>query len=459
MELSFWQYAGMVAALSLVFGLGIYSAWRVHSSEDFSVCDRNSGRVMVAGTIMGTLIGGASTVGTAQLAFLHGISAWWFTLGGGLGCLFIALFLVRPMRESSLETVPQFLARSFGPASGAVAALFLSLGMFLNVVPQIFSSVALLDSWLPLDWRLAAIATVLLMVLYVVFGGLWGTGLMGISKVVLTGAGMLAAGSIALYFMDGVSGVVSSYPAFPWFSLFGRGINQDLAAAVSMLVGVFSSQIYFQAIFSGRDVKEARGGAFISAVMVPLIGLGAILVGLYMNLAHPDISPAQALPMFIMEYLPPWLGGVIFATLLLATVGTGAGLTLGISTMLSRDIFQRIFSRTKDTRMLFVFRFFIIAVLLVGLLVVYWSGGEALILDWSYLSLGMRGAAVCFPLLACIFLKDKIPPRAGFWSLLLGPAAVLVAMILPITVHPLYPGLAVSALVLLLGLLIKNSNR
>ncbi len=50
---------------------------------------------MIIGTIVGTLVGGASTVGTAELAFNHGFSALWFTLGGGIGCLIMgALFLI-----------------------------------------------------------------------------------------------------------------------------------------------------------------------------------------------------------------------------------------------------------------------------------------------------------------------------------------------------------------------------
>ena len=46
---------------------------------------------VVAGLIMGTLVGGSSTVGTAQLAYNYGMSAWWFTLGGGIACLVLAV--------------------------------------------------------------------------------------------------------------------------------------------------------------------------------------------------------------------------------------------------------------------------------------------------------------------------------------------------------------------------------
>ena len=38
------------------------------------------GAAVVAGTIMGIMVGGNATIGTAQLAFLYGLDAWWFCI-------------------------------------------------------------------------------------------------------------------------------------------------------------------------------------------------------------------------------------------------------------------------------------------------------------------------------------------------------------------------------------------
>ncbi len=456
MELTPQHLAGAVLALALVLGVGIYAGHKVHNSVDFSVTGRRSGSALVAGTIMGTLIGGASTVGTAQLAFLFGFSAWWFTLGGGLACLFMGIFLVRPLRETHFETIPQFLSSSFGPAAGVMAALFVSLGMFINIVPQVISSAALLRSIFPLNGVLAAFIAVGLMAGYVIFGGLWGTGMMGVCKVLLTAISLLAVGGLALYNLEGFSGMLHAFPRYPWFSLFGRGVNTDLAAAFSLLVGVLSSQIYFQAIFSSRDIRAARGGTLISAFLGPAIGFGGILVGMYMRTASPDIIPAMALPLFIIHYIPPWFAGMMLATLLLAAVGTGAGLTLGVSTMLSRDIFQRIRPEANDQVVLLVFRLFIILIMLLALLTIYFTGSDVIILQWSYLSLGLRGATICFPLLFVIFLKDRISPRAGRRAILWGPLSVILGTLAGISLNPLFIGLSISLGLLLLDLLFNQ---
>lgn len=76
------HYIGAIVVLVLITAVGIYSGRCVSSAGDFASGGRKAGIGVVAGSIIGTLVGGASTIGTAQLAFNYGFSAWWFTLGG-----------------------------------------------------------------------------------------------------------------------------------------------------------------------------------------------------------------------------------------------------------------------------------------------------------------------------------------------------------------------------------------
>ncbi|MFR7893950.1 MAG: hypothetical protein ACLU38_07580 [Dysosmobacter sp.] len=57
------------ATLILMIGLGICSGRKVSGAADFDTGGGRAGAIMVAGTIIGTLVGGSSTIGTAELAF------------------------------------------------------------------------------------------------------------------------------------------------------------------------------------------------------------------------------------------------------------------------------------------------------------------------------------------------------------------------------------------------------
>jgi SSS family solute:Na+ symporter len=448
--------------LLLATGLGVYSSNRVHSASDFSVGGRLVTAPVVAGTIVGTLVGGASTIGTAQLAFEYGLSAWWFTLGGGIACLILGLFLAKPLRQSGASTGPGFLARTYGPQAGLLATIFSSLGILLNIVGQLLAAVALLVSVLGINPQLAAVIAVGVIIVYVVFGGVWSTGLVGSLKVGLLYISVVGVGLLAYHLAGGLSGFRATFPAYPWFSLFGRGVGPDLAAGFSLIVGVLSTQTYLQAIFSGRDVNASRRGALISALIIPPIGLAGIGVGLFMRATTPTINPSAALPLFILQQLPDWFGGLVLATLFIATIGTGAGLVLGISTMFAEDIYRKMVApQASDRQMLRVSRLAVIGFTGLGFLFV--SGNlNSLILEWSFLSMGLRGATICFPLLGAIFWGQYIRPRAGLLAIALGPlSAILWAIFGWPVIDPLYIGLSISLGSLVLGSLpiVSKSGR
>lgn len=442
----------MIFTLCLVTFVGVFSLRRIKSASDFSVGGRAITAPLVVGTIMGTLVGGASTIGTSQLAFNYGLSAWWFTLGAGIGCLLLGLFLAKPLRESGATTGPGFLAEVYGDKAGLLASIFSSAGIFLNIIAQILAAVALITSISPMAPFAAALTAVFLVITYVIFGGVWGTGLVGTLKVFLLYISMVVVGVTAFHLAGGIPGYLNAFEPFPWFSLFGRGMGVDLAAVFSMVVGVLSTQTYLQAMFSGKNVRESRLGAVISGLIIPPIGIAGILVGMYMRSSFPGIESREALPLFVLNFLPDWLGGIIIATLLVAVIGTGAGLVLGVSTMLSQDIFKNFFYPAASERQVLLFsRMSIIGVTVLTLFFVA-GNMNSLILKWSFLSMGLRGATICFPLLGAVFFRKLISSQAGAAAVFLGPLSTVVCALLGFnSIDPLFIGLIVSFVVLLIG--------
>ena len=89
-------YVGLIATLAVIVGLSIWSGTKAKTGGKI-------GTPVVAGLIMGTLVGGSSTVGTAQLAYSFGLSAWWFTLGAGIACVILALVYAKPLRRANCQ--------------------------------------------------------------------------------------------------------------------------------------------------------------------------------------------------------------------------------------------------------------------------------------------------------------------------------------------------------------------
>ena len=111
-----------------------------------------------------------------------------------------------------------------------------------------------------------------------------------------------------------------------------------------MVAGVLSAQIYLQAIFSANTIKQARNGAFISAVTIPPIGILGIIIGFYLraNFSELEGCSAQALPFFFSQSLPPVVAALCSAGLLMIVLGTGSGLVLGVTTNIYVDLVAKL---------------------------------------------------------------------------------------------------------------------
>lgn len=448
MTLSSAHILSLTITLLAVTMVGISAARKVNTANDFTVGGNSSGSLLVAGTIIGTIVGGAATIGTAQLAYTVGLSAWWFTLGGGLALLLLARFYARPLRASKLQTIPQFLVLHFGPAAGPLVTIASSLGIFFSVVANILAAVPLTVAVFQLTTVQAVAVLFILIIAYVFFGGVWGTGLVGIIKTLLL---LLVLGNVAVTAyqgMGGWSGYQATFAPFPWFSLFGRGMWLDIASGLSLIIGTLTTQTYIQAVYAARDVKTARNGALLAAIITLPMGIPAIMAGLYMRAHFPELAPIDALPQFILTQLPDWLGGIALAALLLASIGSAAGLALGMSSMLSRDILAKWSPRGST---LLINRALVLVIALTASCLA--AGNlKSLVLDWNFLSMSLRGAGVFLPFTAAIFWPQRIAPSVAISSMALGTAASLGAKLLfPQGLDPLYAGILTSGIVLIAG--------
>jgi solute:Na+ symporter, SSS family len=449
------QLASLVFTTFAVVGLGAFSARTIKSAEGYSLNGRSAGVGLITGGITGTVIGGSATVGTAQMAAVFGLSAWWFTLGSGLALIILAAFYAQPLRRTGLATIPQYLSKIYGHQAGVLASLISSLGILFSIVASALSGIHLIAAIFATSHTSAAAIIVLLVIAYVVFGGMKGAGVSGLLKMMVLGVALLVAGlaaTVSLYRMPDLS---TSLPMYPWFSLLGRGTAETAGNALSLLVGVICTQTYVQAVYSASDARTAAIGTITAAVITIPVGLPSIAVGMFMHLQHPDIAPVLALPVYLMTYMPGWIGGIGLAGILLSIVGSIAGLALGIGTMIANDIGRDLFGVRSDARVLLINRTSVAAVTCVALVIALCSL-NSYVLDWNYMSMALRGGGVFLPLSLAVFRPGALDARWSTISMLASTvAAVLCWFILPGSINPLFAGLAVSCGLISLALLAR----
>ena len=413
-----------VALVTAVIALtALISGLKVRSTREFTVTGRRATWPIVSGIIVGALVGGSSTVGTAQAAFVYGLPAWWFTLGAGIGCVILGTIFVRPLRRTEAETLPQFLVASFGNPIRPLVAVCDSIGIFITIPGQAASAITLLA--VLLHWPIApTVALVIALVIaYVFTGGAISAGVAGFVKLIISFTALFIFGIVAIYLAGGPSALYTALPT-KYFNLFGNGFWKDIGNGLGIVFGVLTTQVYVQAVLSGRDGAQSRIGTIAAGVGTTLFGLGGVAVGMFMRVHEPTIAPAQALPLFASHYFSPLLSGVLLGAILITVVTCAGGLALGISTMVTRDLYQHyIRPAMSDREGLFVARTIIVLVVIAGVLVGA-SNFLKLIISYSFLAFAFRADAMLVPVLVAV-----LGHRTGLRSAGAGVGALLCGMI------------------------------
>ena len=483
---------GVVATVAVLLLVSWLSGRHVNDAHSFTIGGK-SGSWMVCGALLGTLAGGQSTIGTAQLAFYFGVSAWWFTIGAGLGSLALGLFYAGPLRRSGCSTLLEIVSREYGRKAETVGSILFLIGIFISIVSQVLSSSAMITSLFGIHLVWAALASAALIMLLVLFGGIRSAGAGGIVKLVLLYVSSLVAGVVVWHIAGGLTGLRDSidqvYHQTPQLmsyeqmngvediherfgSPFARGFFKDMGGCLSLILGVISTQTYAQCIWSAATTAKARRGAVLCSVFMPIIGAACTLVGLYMRghyITSEEVymlqrmgeqvpaglgvieGSALAFPVFVLEHLPAWLGGLLLGTMLINILGCGSGLSLGASTILVRDVYgnlkRRLGKSTSPLSQLAQTRLSIVGILFAAFLVAITFSGT-FINDLGFLSLGLRAAAILFPLSFALWLPGRFKPRSILLSMPIGVMAMLLANALSLPGDAVYYGLATSLLVI-----------
>ena len=450
--LKIWNMMGFLGTIVFMVVLGVASGRKVKTSKDFQTGGKNAGFLLVAGTITGTLVGGSSTIGTAELAFHAGISAWWYTMGGAFGCLLLGLVYSIPVRESECTTIQEIIRWEYGETAGVVTSLLTSVGIVLNIVAQLLAANALLGSMLGFHTVLCGIIAVVLMGCYVLFGGIRSSGVLGVVKLILIYVGAVGGGVLVLWMAGGLPGLEAALPTRQYFNFLTQGAEKDLNNCLSVMLGVVSTQTYVQAVIMGKSNREAQKGCFLSALIMPPVGIFSSLIGMYMRVEAPGLTAGQAFPQFVIRFLPAFPAGIVLAALLFAVVGTASGMALGFGTIVCNDLYGRYLNPKADGRkMLLISRLMIAAVLAFAALFTLGNLGSA-ILTFGFLSMGLRAAVLLAPMTAALFLPGRVDRRFAVASSCAGICAMLYAELTAFPLNPLCAGMIASFACLTLGL-------
>lgn len=161
----------------LLFCISIYvSCSQKKDSENFLLYKGKNNAFVVAASIAGLAIGGASTIGIAENAFTVGLSAGWYDTAWAIGAVVSSMLAVRYLRRSQYTTISGLVRDLYGTKTSFIMVIAMCIIQSGIIALQYKAGGSILASLLP-DAEASVALPMILMSIPPVLGGITLSGL------------------------------------------------------------------------------------------------------------------------------------------------------------------------------------------------------------------------------------------------------------------------------------------
>lgn len=421
----------VVLYILVLFGISFYARRLAKGTEGFVLAGRKLTTPLIAVSITGLAIGGASTIGVAEQAYSVGMAAGWYNVAWGAGAIFMGLLAAGKYRQMNVTTVPEMFEKFYDVKGRFICVLSQITIQLVITSLQYLAGGAILASLLPSIFNLKTgmITSALVFIGITFIGGMWSAGLSNLLNVSLIYIGLTVATVVTVVSQGGVAQIAvkipQNVPYFHWVD--GLGWLAIASWFAVMITQCMSSQGVVQIACGAKDEKSARNGFILGGLIMLPIGFLAALMGIAGKAMFPDMSATLALPQMIMS-LPPVVAGVTLAALWAADVSTAGSLLLGSATLFSQDIYKRFLRPDVDERQLmWVTKF---SVIILGAITFVLALTVVGILKTLLVGLSLTTAfTVVF--LFTVFAPGLARKSSAFYTTLVGIAILVLWQVIP----------------------------
>lgn len=398
--------AAFVAYLAVLVVVGIYTAKRVTSSEEFIVAGRRLKLWLAFSTVAATWIGGGITIGIAGKAYAgKAIGVWGTTIGFGTTLILVGLFFAGPLHRMRLYTLADFYSKRFGKAwLGAVSAVIMFVAYVFAVTAQIVAGSKLIHVVFGWDYVTAAVVTGLVIVFYTVLGGLWAVSLTDFIQLLITFTGVTAALAIALG-RAGLGNVVAEAGSMGLLDPKVFLAIDFWALMIVLALGDVPAPDLAQRIFASKDEDTAKKSALLAGLSYYLVGVVSMLVGVSALILLPNLGDAElAYPALIKEVLPAGVAGVVLSGLMAAVMSNADSMLLAPATVMAKNLGKDLLRPGMSDSSLLLLSRALVAVL--GVFAIAAAVARADIIYWLVLAFDVLFASLFVPLALGIWWRS-----------------------------------------------------
>ena len=360
---------GMFLTFVLVtLGITYWSARKSTGASNYFAAGRGITGWQNGLAVAGDYMSAASFLGIAGMIAFKGYDGFMYSVGWLVAYLTVLLVVAEPLRNAGKYTMADVLAYRLSPRPvRAMAALSTLTVSTFYMIAQMVGAGALVKLLLPgvgYEWAVTGVGV--LMIVYVVFGGMLATTWVQIIKAILLMSGSLFLSILVLKHFDYsfvkffeaigkvpvvVDGVVVHKDFLKPGLIFGLEVTKGwgpidlISLGLALVFGTAGLPHVLVRFYTVPDAKTARisvvwAMAIIGAfyIMTTFLGFGAATILTPANISVENMSAPLLAKELGGEIFFAFISAVAFATILAVV----AGLTISASTSFAHDFYTNV---------------------------------------------------------------------------------------------------------------------
>jgi cation/acetate symporter len=346
-----------------------FSARRSHGASAYFAAGRRITGWQNGLAVAGDYMSAASFLGIAGMIALSGYDGFMYSVGFLVAYLTVLFIVAEPLRNAGKYTMADVLAYRLSPRPvRAMAALSTLVVSILYMIAQMIGAGELIGLLVPkLAFEYAVIGVGVLMIVYVVFGGMLATTWVQIVKaLLLMGGSVILSVLVMAHFHYSLSEFFTSVSHVTYHDAAGNEVTKNflepgmkfgatpahpygpldlISLGLALLFGTAGLPHILVRFYTVPDAKTARSSVVwamgligVFYIMTTFFGFGAavILTPEHLpssNMAAPNLAHALGGDFFFA-----FISAVAFATILAVV----AGLTMSASTSFAHDFYTNV---------------------------------------------------------------------------------------------------------------------
>ena len=352
----------MILFLSLVIAyfiflvvLGVIAHKKTKKTpEDYFLANRTFGPIILFLTLAATNFSAFTFLGFAGKAYSSGFGQYGI-MAFGTAIMAIMFYVIgrkvwKLGKEKGYITPPELIGDRFN--SIGLRLLFMG-AMVIFTIPylatQAIGAGLLIENVTGVSgvWQIGAVLTMFVIMVYVLFGGMRGSGWTDVIQgIIMIAAMTLAVVFIAVNLGGFEAANTAAYAAKP--ELFVRPGGGDYFMPQLwfsfMLLWIFADPMFpqiFSRFYTAKDQKSLKYSMILYPIVVSFLFLFPVLIGVWAHGAGLSVPAGQedmVLPMMVAAYTPSIVYAFVMVGALAALMSTADSQLLSLSTMLSHDV-------------------------------------------------------------------------------------------------------------------------